>query len=326
MAFFDKDMGAAALTFLVLYLIALIISVYILVQRGIKSRFTFIAIVCLIRVGAQLSGVGFSIQGFEHYQWLIAYLILGAEGYFSIVLAAYHFVAVFETHVTGNSFLRPTLPLELKSGKGARASHNRFSWYLRHNTSLYFHFLLIPANVILIVGGTRTIGVPADEWNTSHLVKEGKILRVVGQSIFLGGCVFILAYAVRLRTAKKLSGAPLTAVLLAGPPLLVRGAFGIISALVDDYNYYDFNNYGANGLKTKFLLGEYLMGATMEYLATIILLLSHFSAFSKSEMKKASESREMSRWDLSSRDGTIDEPHTHSPKQSMKMEEYGVRC
>ncbi|QNP96817.1 Hypothetical protein YALI2_C00470g [Yarrowia lipolytica] len=305
-------MGAAALTFLVLYLFALIICIYILIQRGFKTRFSFIALVCLIRVGAQISGVGFSIQGWEHYEWLIAYLILGAEGYFAIVLAAYHFVAVFERLVTGDSFLHPKLPLELKERKGPSASYDRFVWHLRHDVSFYFHYLLIPANVILIFGGTRTIGVDEDEWSTSPLVTEGKILRVVGQSIFLGGCVFLLAYAVRLWLGKKLRGAPLTAVLLAGPPLLVRGAFGIIAALVSDFNYYDFNNYSASGLKIKFLLGEYLMGTTMEYLATMFLLLSHFTSFSIRELEQANETRETSR---SSREDTIEEPFIYTPKE-----------
>lgn len=307
--FLDKHMGAAALTFLVLYLFALSISIYIVVQRGLKSRFTLIGLVCLIRIGAQVSGVGFSIQGWEHFRWLVAYLILGAEGYFAIVLAAYHFVAVFEKLVTGDSFLQPKLPLELKERKGTSASYDRFVWYLRHDVSIYFHYMLIPANVILIVGGTRAMGVSTDEWSTSPLVKEGKIMRVVGQSIFLGGCVFLLAYAVKLRFAKKLSGAPLTAVLLAGPPLLVRGAFGIIAALVDDYNYYDFNNYSDSGLKIKFLLGEYLMGTTMEYLATIVLLLSHFTTFSTREMEHAIETGR------DSQDNTIDEIFMLSAKE-----------
>lgn len=297
-AFFDKHMGAAALTFLILYLLALSLSIYVVLQRSLKSRFTLIGLVCLIRVGAQLSGVGFSIQGWERYEWLIAYLVLGAEGYFAIVLAAYHFLSVFEKLVTGNSFLQPKLPLELKQRTGTGAGFEKFVWSLRHDTSIYFHYMLIPANVILIYGGTRTINVSADEWSTSPLVKEGKIMRVVGQSIFLGGCVFILAYAVRMRLVKKLSGAPLTAVLLAGPPLLVRGAFGIIAALVDDYNYYDFSNYSATGLKIKFLIGEYLMGTTMEYLATMILLLSHFAAFSSREIEHSNEAGRVSQEEL----------------------------
>lgn len=304
-------MGAAALTFLVLYCVALAINIYIIIQRGFKTRFTLIALVCLIRIGAQLSGVGFAIQGWENYQWLIAYLILGAEGYFAIVLAAYHFVAVFEKFVTGDSFLKPKLPLELKERKGFSAQNARFAWYLRHDVSIYFHYMLIPANVILIVGGTRTMGIEADEWSTSPLVKQGKAMRVAGQSIFLAGCVFLLAYAVRLRVVKKLKGAPLTAVLLAGPPLLVRGAFGIIAALVNDYNYYDFNNYSADGIKTKFLVGEYLMGTTMEYLATMLLVLSHFTAFSAQEMEHANEKR-LTR--TQSNDNTINDPLVHELK------------
>lgn len=299
--FFDEHMGAAALTYLILYLFALGISIYVIVQRGLKSRFTLIGLVCLIRVGAQLSGVGFSIQGWERSDWLIAYLILGAEGYVAIVLATYHLLAVFEKLVTGHSFLQPTPPLELQQRTGPGSGHDKLAWHLRHDVSIYFHYLLVPANVILIYGGTRMMNVSADEWSTSPLVKQGKILRVVGQSLFLVGCVFILAYALRLRFVKKLSGAPLLAVLLAGPPLLVRGAFGIIAAVVDDYNYYDFNNYSASGLNIKFLVGEYLMGTTMEYLATMILLLSHFSAFSSREMEHANGA------DRDSQDNTIDE-------------------
>ncbi|KAG5360085.1 hypothetical protein CJU89_3139 [Yarrowia sp. B02] len=311
MIFFDRPLGAAAITFLILYAFALSLSFQIIVKRGIKTRFTMIGLVCLIRVGAQVSGLGFAKYGWEHYQWLIAYLILGAEGYFAIVLAAYHFVAVFEKFVTGDSFLQPKLPTELKERKGSSARYDRFVWHLRHDVSIYFHYMLIPANVILIVGGTRTIGVSVDEWDSSPLVKQGKILRVVGQAIFLGGCVFLLAYAVRLRVVKKLKGAPLVAVLLAGPPLLVRGAYGIIAALVDDYNYYDFNNYSAAGIKTKFIVGEYLMGTTMEYLATMFLLLSHFTTFSKKEMEHAHEMAHMERQSL---DNTIDESLVHENK------------
>lgn len=295
MTLFDKDMAAAAITYLALYVFALAVNIYILYQRGFKTRFTLIAIVCVIRIGAQLSGVGFSVEGYDHYQWLIAYLILGAEGYFSIVLAAYHFVAVFEKYVAGSSFLRPNVPIELQKLSGVGGWFKRTRWHTRNDFSVFFHYMLIPANAILIAGGTLTIGIEAQDWNTSSRVKAGKIMRIVGQSIFLVGCVFLLSYAARLRLVRKLKGSPLTAVLLAGPPLLVRGAFGIISAVMDEYNYYDFSNYTESGIKTRFLVGEYLMGTTMEYLATAILLLSHFTSFSASEMRHANGQKQLQR-------------------------------
>jgi hypothetical protein len=265
MGFQDPNSGAAAVVYLVLYVALLINSLVIIIKYvGWKTRFTALFVFCIIRIASQICGIGFATVSYGDFNWLIAYLVLGAEGYFVIVLSGFHFLCTFLERKLGETWLRPKLPAGL-------SKHQRLRTRLRSPAAI-FHWMLIPANAILIAGGTRTVGVPPDQFSTSPIVKSGEIMRCVGQAIFLAMTQFYGLCALHAAVVLKLKGPLLYAVLLTWPILTVRGIYGILSAVDPAFNYYNFNNYTDTGLSSGFITVEYVMATTMEFLAATILL------------------------------------------------------
>lgn len=270
MSFQDINSGIAASIYLALYLIYLAGVLVVIYNVGWKTRFTSLFIFALIRVGAMIAGVGFAIVGFEHYQWLIAYLILGAEGYFALVFGAMHFIATFQKIKTGNSWLRPEISKAEEPSVWKRIR-------IRSRSPIgLFHNILIPANTIIIVGGSYMSGVSAQDFTTSSQVHLGRILRTVGQAIFLLLVQIMIFCAIRTYR-QGIRGPTLYCVLATWPFLTVRGAWGILSSYTLTYSYYNPNNYTDTGLSSAFLSAEYLMGTTMEFISASLLLASYFA-------------------------------------------------
>ena len=122
-------------------------------------------------------------------------------------------------------------------------------------------------------------------------LSTAKIMRTVGQSIFLSINAFLL-YCIldTIRQARrenplKRSIHPTLLILLAiWPCLIVRGLYGILSGVLPAFNYFNPDNYGATGLKDSFLVSEYIMGTTMEWTSCTMLMLTYFT--SKGDPKK----------------------------------------
>jgi hypothetical protein len=272
MGFNDLSSGIATSIYLGLYVCLFAITSLVISKKGWKSTYTTIWVFCLLRTGAEVCGVAFSVVGFDNINLLIGYLVLGAEGYFALVLASFHFLCNAQEDKLGKSFLRPCLT---KEERKAMTFGERRRWQWRSPAHLY-HYTLIPANAILIAGGTITAGVPASEFATSHIVHTGRIMRCVGQTVFLVLTVLQGGFAIYTYKVLKVRGAMIVAVLIVLPFLIVRGVYGILSAVLDDFNYYDFNNYTAAGLTPAFLVREYVMAVTMEFISACVLLGQYF--------------------------------------------------
>ena len=109
MSVFASPKGAAAgLTFFILYTFYCIAALNVIRIEGWKTIYTFLVVYGVIRFGGQLCGVIFSRLGIDHWQWLIAYLILGAEGYFVLVLFGMNLIFHAQLETVGWSWLKPT--------------------------------------------------------------------------------------------------------------------------------------------------------------------------------------------------------------------------
>jgi len=76
----DPRQGAAAIVFLVFYVLAFAFTLYCLFTRRGK-RYIFSAFLFnLLRIGANISSLGWAIHLYENFDWLVASLILGTEG------------------------------------------------------------------------------------------------------------------------------------------------------------------------------------------------------------------------------------------------------
>jgi hypothetical protein len=272
MGFFDSRSGAAASTFLVLYTLLCGAAIFTVVRKGFKSTYTMILFFCVIRMGAQLCAVAFSTLGYEHYQWLVAYLVLGAEGYFTLILSSFYFQAYAEYITFGRSVLKPTKDqLERECSTARERRRARCT-----SPSAIFHWILIPANAILIAGGAQLSGaVPGDpDYESKYNTSKG--MRSTGQALFLFLVAVSGATNLWLIFKKRVRIYMVYATLAAWVPLFVRGVFGLLSCFLDSLNYFDLSNYTEAGISTKFIACEYVLGATMEFIGAAILLSTYF--------------------------------------------------
>ncbi|KAJ7690105.1 hypothetical protein B0H17DRAFT_1065511 [Mycena rosella] len=297
--------AGAALVFLIGYLAVFGWMLFAYLTHRIKwrSRYSLLFFHVTIRVASQACGIGFGVLGFANTNLFLAFLILGAEGYFSLVLCAFRFVISWHQHnlASRESWLEPRdLPNTNKLRKfflfiflGPLA----FLFY-RDNPMVIFHCVLILANVAIVVGGSYLAGADYSDPNSADTRKRlqvSKISRTAGQSVFLAGNAILLGIIlVTIRNnrrdgdARKKKGTvhpTLTLLLIAWFPLIVRGIFGILQASVFSLSYYNPDNYGASGFTHRFTAIEYVLGVLTEWIACVLLNLTYFT--SKNDPKKS---------------------------------------
>ena len=208
MAFAFVAQGAAASIYLVLYIILLASSANIVRKIGIKTPYIFLLFFGLIRTGAQLSGVAFAAQGYSAINWFIAYLVLGAEGYFALILGSFYFLVYCEKEKFGISYYHE--PLVKNNSKTS--------------TAAIFHWVLIPANALVIAGSSLIAGDTPQQLEQE--ASTAKNLRGVGQAIFLTETIFVMLVAFRIVVQKNLRTYSTYAVTFALPFLFIRGIYG----------------------------------------------------------------------------------------------------
>lgn len=278
MSFKHKDSGIAAAVFLALYAIILPLATLILRQRGWRSIYLAIWLFALFRLSSQLCGVVFATLGFKHWQWLIAYLILGVEGYFVLIITSLRLVMHSQQRVFGKSWLeggpRGT-PTKTRLRLGALLGlflQRRPSWIL------IYEFVLIPANTLLIAGGSMMAGVSAEELaagNNSQF-QTSKALRIAGQAIFLALTVIFILIALFAYFKEGVRNWTLYSVLIASPFLVVRGVFGVLSIVIKEMNYFNMSNYGSSGISRNLVIYEYVLSTSMETIAMFALVSNYW--------------------------------------------------
>lgn len=270
MGFKTPDSGIAASVFLSVYVIYTFFTSYIVVTKGFKTTYTMLFVFGIIRVGAQLCGVAFAVLGFEHYQWLIAYLILGAEGYFTLILASFYFICKAQHSEVGHSWIMESGPRRLAALGGP------FARIFRLWSGLY-HLVLIPANSLVISGGSMLSGISGSDYlNNQGTIESSKRLRTAGNALFLTLTAITIITAICAFSKERIRRYTVVSVLVALPFLLVRGVFGVLSIYITDMNYFQLLNYENGTFSTKLVVYEYILSTTMEFVGASLLLLSYY--------------------------------------------------
>jgi hypothetical protein len=133
------------------------------------------------------------------------------------------------------------------------------------------HNLLIEANTIIICSGSLVAGDRNSVLEFRANYTKERAMRTTGQGIFLLINVYLLhCITDTIRNYKREHPDrpvhPTLYILLAvWPLLLVRGIYGVLSAVVTDFNYFAPSNYGPHGLTDSFVISEYVLGASMEW-------------------------------------------------------------
>lgn len=247
-------LASASLVFAILYLAIFVgLTVGLSTKRiKIKSRWAVLYLHVLCRLAAQACGLSLGLIGIyagpNNVNVLIAMYILGAEGYFTLVLCTARFLVSWHNHHFGDSWLER---------KSAYPKH--LVWYKKFGRSLSFRgikdhpmtwveWCLIAANAIIISGGSLSAGAYTNEDLTQaqerSQLQTSRNLRTAGQAIFLAinctlfGCIVATVHQARSRRNKKpWYGHPtLGLLLLTWPFLATRGIWGILQAQVPEYN------------------------------------------------------------------------------------------
>ncbi|KZP03623.1 hypothetical protein FIBSPDRAFT_844783 [Athelia psychrophila] len=266
--------ATAALIYLVLYTIIFVSLIlgYITRRLKLRSRYSVLTFHVTVRLAAQATGLAFGIIGFSNPNLLIAYFVLGAEGYFTLVLSTFRFLISWQNHNT------PTHDSWLEPPKSRNVP-------LLQRPMSVIHYLLIAANAIIVAGGALLAGGDAQKFQQELPTSKG--MRVTGQAVFFIINIFLL-YCILRAIRQSIGGRthPTLLLLLAAWPLLfVRGMYGMLSGVLPAFNYFDVSNYTATGLTNSFVASEYVLGTTMEWASCVLILSTWYT--SRNDPKKA---------------------------------------
>ncbi|KAF7373953.1 hypothetical protein MSAN_00607800 [Mycena sanguinolenta] len=294
MSKFNGEAGAG-LVFLILYLCVFLWLLFAYSTHIIKwrSRWSMLFFHVVVRLASQACGIGFAVLGFANTNMFLAFLILGAEGYFTLVLCAFRFIISWHEHNLpgGVSWLEPRRDTKIDPRKRTQRILaflflGPFALLIYHdNLMAAFHLLLILANTAIIIGGSYLANANLadfDSSDTQRRLRISRISRTAGQSVFLGcnaALLFVLLLTARNdRRTRGRVHPTLVVLLIAWIPLIVRGTYGVLQSADFELSYYNPNNYGSNGFTAHYTLVEYLMGVTTEWLACVLLSCTYFTS------------------------------------------------
>ncbi|KAJ6554247.1 hypothetical protein B0H19DRAFT_1262633 [Mycena capillaripes] len=281
-----------------------------------RSRYSLIFFHIIVRIASQGLGIAFGILGFSNTSVFLAFLILGAEGYFSLVLCAFRFLVSWQQHnlASGTSWLEPRETPEDPSAPKPNKSRKLLVFIFlgpfalliyRNNPMVAIHSILVLANVAIIIGGAYLAGADYNDLtsrDTQARLQVSKITRTTGQGVFLA-CNALLLFAIlqtirtNLRHGDRSQGKhtgprihpTLVFVLLAWFPLMVRGTFGILQSAIFQLSYFNPDNYTESGFKPSFTAIEYGFGVLPEFLTCVLLNLTYFTSRNDAPRRQSNE-------------------------------------
>lgn len=280
-----SPLASASIVFLILYLFLFIFLAALFALRKVpwKSRWLVLLLHVLCRLASQACGLAFGIVGYSNINVLVAYYVLGAEGYFTLVVCLSRYLIAWQRqHWRGYSWMEPVDPYAPKHGKAKMRFKQLFEWKKSKDEPKSAHallvvdWLLIAANVIIIVGGSLSAAAYRDS-DLTYTQREDKLktsrgMRAAGQAVFLAINILLLVCIIvsmhQHRQHRFDNGGPnrqedepvqdrknvpdqslgqserrpwyghktLALIYLTWPFLAVRGIFGVAQAVVPDLN------------------------------------------------------------------------------------------
>lgn len=262
-AFEVQGLGIACSVYLAAFVIYSGFLVYILFKKHLYARYRLLGIYALVRTGAQVAGLIFSIDGVSQQSALVAYIVMTSIGYFFIIQSTVLFLANQQVKYLGeSSLLKPVI--KNVSAKGI------------------FRLIVIPATVLIVVGATRITNLTVDQLlhpdsGFKSSVQSAKVLLSIGSAIFLAGCVAVtalLCYSVMVH--RQLRVGVMYLAIAAMPFLLLRATFGLASINENDMNYLYIPNYLDSGRLSNLVTYDYCLSTTPEFICAIFLLITYW--------------------------------------------------
>jgi hypothetical protein len=300
----------AALVFLILYFTLFLILLFGYITRRIVfgSRYSIIFFHVTVRLASQATGVAFGVVGYSNTNLLVAYFILGAEGYFTLVICTYRFLISWQMENTParDSWLEHKHPPGTPWFVRFRDSFALFGGK-RHPMSI-IHSCMIVANALIITGGSELAGIQSHPSQYTQILHRARVMRITGQSVFLAVTAFLLFAIVKtVRQCKRDRSdgrvhPTLLILLVCWPFLFTRGLYGVLSPFLALFNYFAPSNYGADGLTSAFVATEYILSVSMEWTTCSLLMSTYYT--SRNDPKEA----DVEKKDVEKKDAPVDHP------------------
>ncbi|SPO30983.1 uncharacterized protein UTRI_05380_B [Ustilago trichophora] len=192
-----SPLASASLVFLLLYLILFIILCTLFALRRVqwKSRWLILLLHVLVRLASQACGLSFGLIGYRNIDLLVAYYVLGAEGYFTLVVCTARFLIAWQrNHWNGYSWIEPIDPTKERAGW-----RKRFKRLLQGKPSedslaaklvVVVDWLLVAANTIIVTGGSLSSAAYSNSSGLTQMQRQARLdaskgMRAAGQAVFL---------------------------------------------------------------------------------------------------------------------------------------------
>jgi membrane-associated HD superfamily phosphohydrolase len=200
------------------------------------------------------------------------------------MLCAFRFVISwqYDNSTSHNSWLEPKSPPNTPRFKKILDSFSPVGSGGKAHPMAIVHHLLIAANAVVIAGGSIVAGTDLETFNKNMPTAKG--LRAAGQAMFLTinvfllFCIFNVIQQSKREHPEKRIHPTLIILLATWPFLFVRGLYGLLSALVPTFNYFNPINYGDTGLTSSFVISEYILSTTMEWTSCALLMATYITS------------------------------------------------
>ncbi|WOO86345.1 uncharacterized protein LOC62_07G009826 [Vanrija pseudolonga] len=280
--------AAAALVFGALYLALWCYMAYMYSTRQYKwaSRTTVLFVHTSLRVASQACGVAFGVLAWDSPVVFVVYLLLGAEGYITLTIAAFYFLHHYLlAHFGALRLLRPDINSLTKNQEGLCLVEMILGiplylpWrYWPDDRIAIVDAWLIPGNALIVGGGVMMAakmdvkspehaGLTVDEVlkrNARHLA-TAKVLRTAGYGVFLVLIVVYCGFIVKTWTRPGRSNSTLVIVTIVAMLLFIRGVFGVLQSSMNNLSYYNPSSYRADGMAPRFTAMEYCLAVVPEF-------------------------------------------------------------
>lgn len=210
----------------------------------------------------------FATLGYKHHTWLLAHIVLSAQGLYLLLISTFGRLANAEYLSFGESVLYP------RKSVGGEQERIGQSW---RSPRAFFTWFLVPANAFILAGGLMLSKDNSVTTATNSLAPKSLGLRATGQCIFL-----VLSAALSLRSVSvtknnRIRNCTASTVSFACVFLVIRASYGFISCFVHQLNYFNPDNYYTHtGAYTIFTTTNYILGTTMEFCSAALLLSAYF--------------------------------------------------
>lgn len=281
--FLLQSTGIASAVFVAVYAIYLVFACWLLYLRGFKTIFTFLFVFALIRLGGQISGIIFSMDGYNDLGALIAYMVLTAQGFIALLFATLRATIYEQKHAFGHSWFYST---HLKNSKLK---------ILQSFSSPYavLAWILSSGSIISIVVGVEQ----SDSYDSLSDYDHVQHLRIAALCIFLFVTVALVAFSWYVYLIEKIQTRPLVFILISGVFLLIRVIYNLLAVVVSSLGQYTYSVAAGVGVNPHFIVYDAILGMTTEFicclLLTVAFVYSHSPTRSRQESQSDSEKEHM---------------------------------